>query len=262
MPLELRKRLQGVRPSGQAQALATPAPTSDNSSAISSPTENVQKTSKRESIRSSVTSFFNSTSERPPRAPTPVPSPSPATFAQNETAASMQTTSTPSVPPAHIPYKEAVPGGNDTIVIAPKNPNRGLLRLRELLQQEASDLWTKAYNELPAEYIQDLESLDNTDNTDSDKPEKLEALTKLLDHAMEAKMGNIADQWKLKWGGKVINVREKAEKLVSWVTKFKEVVDIAVQYDPVHAALPWAGVRFILIVCPPRLYRKPLHLSI
>jgi len=65
---------------------------------------------------------------------------------------------------------------------------------------------------------------------------------------MEAKVENIANQWKLKWGGKEINVREKAEKLVGWITKFKEAVDVAVQFDPVHAALPWAGIRFILIL--------------
>jgi len=81
------------------------------------------------------------------------------------------------------------------------------------------------------------------------KPEKLEALKKLLEHAMEAKRENTASQWKLKWGGKEIDVREKAGKLVGWVTKFKEVVDIAVQYNLVHAALlPWTGTRFIIIL--------------
>ena len=44
-------------------------------------------------------------------------------------------------------------------------------------------------------------------------------------------------------------MRETASRLVGWITKFKEIGDIAVQYDPVHAALPWAGVRFILLVC-------------
>ena len=119
--------------------------------------------------------------------------------------------------------------------------------MSEQLQPEASDLWNQAYNELPSEYKQDLESVDNTDGG---KPEKLDALVEL---AMEAKKKNTESQWKLKLGGKEINVREKAEKLVGWIEKFKEVVDIAVQYDPVHAALPWAGVRFILIVCPSQL---------
>lgn len=40
-------------------------------------------------------------------------------------------------------------------------------------------------------------------------------------------------------------LRDHAERIVNWLHKFKEVGDIAVQYDPVHAALPWAGVRFL-----------------
>lgn len=32
------------------------------------------------------------------------------------------------------------------------------------------------------------------------------------------------------------------------VNKFKDVGDVAASYDPVHAALPWAAVRFLLEV--------------
>ena len=34
--------------------------------------------------------------------------------------------------------------------------------------------------------------------------------------------------------------------MVNWIDKFKQIGDTVVQYDPGHAALPWAGVRFIL----------------
>jgi hypothetical protein len=37
-------------------------------------------------------------------------------------------------------------------------------------------------------------------------------------------------------------------KLLSWMDKFKEIGDIIVQFDPVHAGLPWAGFRFLLKV--------------
>lgn len=33
----------------------------------------------------------------------------------------------------------------------------------------------------------------------------------------------------------------------AWLSKFKEISDIVTQYNPAHLALPWAGVRFILI---------------
>ena len=78
--------------------------------------------------------------------------------------------------------------------------------------------------------------------------DKLQALKDVLKTAVDAKEANISNRLKLKWGDTEINVQDTADKLVGWITKFKEVGDIAVQYDPVHAALPWAGVRFILLV--------------
>ncbi|KAG9604439.1 hypothetical protein KCU86_g1917, partial [Aureobasidium melanogenum] len=58
-------------------------------------------------------------------------------------------------------------------------------------------------------------------------------------------------RWKIKKSnGDTIFVRDVAQKVIKWIHKFKEVGDIAVQYDPAHASLPWAGVRFLLqLVC-------------
>lgn len=39
-----------------------------------------------------------------------------------------------------------------------------------------------------------------------------------------------------------------ADKLVGWVEKFISIGDVIVSFDPVHAALPWAGLRFLLQV--------------
>ena len=56
-------------------------------------------------------------------------------------------------------------------------------------------------------------------------------------------------RWKYKKAnGDVLILRDIFEKIVTWVSKFKEVGDAAVQYDPSHAALPWAAVRFFLQV--------------
>jgi 3-dehydroquinate synthetase len=40
----------------------------------------------------------------------------------------------------------------------------------------------------------------------------------------------------------------KIEKFLNCMDRFKEIGDIIVQFDPVHAALPWAAVRFLLKV--------------
>lgn len=46
--------------------------------------------------------------------------------------------------------------------------------------------------------------------------------------------------------GEVIIWSDVYTKIATWMKKFIEVGDTAVQYDPGHAALPWAAVRFIL----------------
>lgn len=56
-------------------------------------------------------------------------------------------------------------------------------------------------------------------------------------------------RWRFKRiSGDEVILRDVFEKIVTWVNKFKDFGDIAMQYDPGHAALPWAGVRFLLQV--------------
>ena len=54
--------------------------------------------------------------------------------------------------------------------------------------------------------------------------------------------------WKISFRGDEIILKDIGMKILRWVDKFKEIGDIVVQYDPVHAALPWAGFRIILKV--------------
>lgn len=56
-------------------------------------------------------------------------------------------------------------------------------------------------------------------------------------------------KWKIKgFRGREIVVRDICAKLMSHIDSYLHVIDIAVQYDPVHAALPWAGIRFLFRV--------------
>jgi predicted nicotinamide N-methyase len=56
------------------------------------------------------------------------------------------------------------------------------------------------------------------------------------------------NKWTFVLRGKVIVIRDLAEKIINWLDKFKEIGSMIVQFDPVHAALPWAGVLFLLQV--------------
>lgn len=52
---------------------------------------------------------------------------------------------------------------------------------------------------------------------------------------------------KFTWKGKPVILRDVFAKMASWLQRFIEVGDSAIQYDPGHAALPWAAVRFIIL---------------
>ena len=57
-------------------------------------------------------------------------------------------------------------------------------------------------------------------------------------------------QWTLERGPgrNPIVLRDVFTKIATWIEKFVECGDCVVQYDPGHAALPWAAVRFLLMV--------------
>jgi hypothetical protein len=107
--------------------------------------------------------------------------------------------------------------------------------------QYSDDLWAVAVNTLDPE----LRSI-----IDSSHAEKLQVLSELLQAADAAQKQCVAKAWRLKRkNGATVNVRDIFAKVARWVKQFKDIGDIAVQYDPVHAALPWAAVRFLLQVC-------------
>ncbi|KAI1388967.1 uncharacterized protein F4822DRAFT_263886 [Hypoxylon trugodes] len=55
-----------------------------------------------------------------------------------------------------------------------------------------------------------------------------------------------ANALKVTIGSKTYVVRDLASKIIVWLNRLKEVGDVAVSFDPTHAALPWAAFRFLL----------------
>lgn len=56
-------------------------------------------------------------------------------------------------------------------------------------------------------------------------------------------------RWKIEINGKTVYLRDVCDKIIQWINKFKQIGDIVMQYDPGHAALPWAAFRLLLQVC-------------
>jgi hypothetical protein len=55
--------------------------------------------------------------------------------------------------------------------------------------------------------------------------------------------------WTFTLRGRTVKLREQADKVIFWLDKFKQVGDVAANADPMHVALPWAAIRFLLEVC-------------
>jgi hypothetical protein len=103
-----------------------------------------------------------------------------------------------------------------------------------------SDCWKIAINRLDPNTKASLAAITTR---------KLDILQTVIRSAEDRRKDCISRQWKLKIpGGKVIILRDVVEKISGWLDRFKAIGDAAVQYDPTHAALPWAAFRFLLNV--------------
>ena len=60
--------------------------------------------------------------------------------------------------------------------------------------------------------------------------------------------------WTFALRGRNVRLREEVDKVVFWLDKFKQVGDVAANADPMHAGLPWAGIRLLLEVCEFAVY--------
>ena len=108
------------------------------------------------------------------------------------------------------------------------------------------DLWSEAVQKLPEgdqQIIKELRSIDTAQEPLSKTMDELLGLVKTVRDDSEAK------QCTFSFRGKDIIIRDMMGKTICWMNKFKEVVDVIANVDPVHFGLPWAGVKFILEVC-------------
>ena len=109
-------------------------------------------------------------------------------------------------------------------------------------------LWEEAWKKLPQDVRNHFQfTLDETDNKGSGSAKQLlKIATEVRDICEKERLIDIKDDGKR---SRRVIVRDLADKLINWVSKFVAVGDTIIQYDPGHAAIPWAIVRFILQVC-------------
>jgi len=55
-------------------------------------------------------------------------------------------------------------------------------------------------------------------------------------------------RWTFTFRGHTVRLRDEADNVMLWLDRYKRVGDIALNVDPIHAGLPWAGIRLLLEV--------------
>lgn len=117
-------------------------------------------------------------------------------------------------------------------------------RIRPLRRSNTSslqddNLWKKAVKLLNEDEQQQIEF---------SQADKLSALGDILKVVKQKHAASVQKQRQLRIGRKQpINLHDAFSRIAISIDKFKQVGDTLVQYDPTHAALPWAAVRFVLM---------------
>lgn len=112
-------------------------------------------------------------------------------------------------------------------------------------------LWSQALKRLSDSERATVSEHAGVDSTKSNVATAIDApslVQELRDIAEKKKNEAQEKAWTLEFNGRKIILRDVADKIVTWLDRVKDVGDILVTYDPVHAALPWAAVRFLLTV--------------
>lgn len=98
-------------------------------------------------------------------------------------------------------------------------------------------LWERALRSLPSSDQKRLKAVAPRFNTGDDILSELQRL------AYDTKQDIERSSWTA-----TTPTRAAVAKIITCLRRFKEIGDIAVNFDPVHAALPWAVFRFLLEV--------------
>ncbi|TGO52644.1 hypothetical protein BCON_0137g00040 [Botryotinia convoluta] len=109
---------------------------------------------------------------------------------------------------------------------------------KQFTAKQSEDLWNEALTQV---------QFTNTSALAAAGLERRQLLVEILDLVQKQELKAQERRWKWKKkNGQVIIIRDIFVKLAIWMERFESVGDILVQYDPIHASLPWVVVGFLL----------------
>ncbi|KAI9839239.1 MAG: hypothetical protein M1819_003233 [Sarea resinae] len=122
-------------------------------------------------------------------------------------------------------------------------PNPPSIGLRRANSPDASNLLENTLKRLS-----DRDRATLQDHLPTDSSDIGDSLEQALDAAKEKHQCCVEKRWTLTFAGRAITLQDEADKVVRWLNRFKAAGDIAVNADPLHAGLVWAGIRLLLEV--------------
>lgn len=146
----------------------------------------------------------------------------------------------------HIPIPQR--GAKDIYKTSPSRPATpspsAAISKKSLHHLITQNLWQEAVEKLPEKDKKSLEL-----------PKSGASATNIVEDAL-AGVKNSRDKVKenmirIKTKRGEVPLRYYVDKMTKVLVQFREIGDTLVQYDPGHAALPWAGVRLLLNVSVP-----------
>jgi ankyrin repeat domain-containing protein 50 len=170
-----------------------------------------------------------------------------------ERATSVRTASRQRVP---TPAQSTTPQPQSSAPSTPAGPTR---------QESRENLWQKAAEKLSEEDRQFLASINKSHlhadgttmtnpvdgengsaHTPAPEPSEIsdnEQVDVIIGSIREVRASRNRREFTLL--GQRYSLSDIYSNTISWLNKFKDIGDVATQYDPVHAALPWAATRLI-----------------
>lgn len=114
------------------------------------------------------------------------------------------------------------------------------------------NFWQIAWDKVPIEARNQLQPLITPEGTsravNKNAGKTNEDIDDIIQFAAKQQNEYEAKEWNVKIGSHEWKIRNGMSKIMNWVQRFKELGDILVSMDPVHAAPPWAAFRLLLQV--------------
>ena len=147
----------------------------------------------------------------------------------------------------HGALSAASQASSDDVFPRSLSPPRSRTKSQASMHIHADDLWEVALRQVSVEDKKLVQAYNEILNQAAGvQGNDIQAMAQEVVRLKRAQVLN--RQWRLRWRDTTFEVSKAFDSIARLVIMFKDVGSAATSADPVHAALPWAGILLLLIV--------------